>query len=535
MKAIILARVSSKEQEEEGHSLAAQVQRLRDYCLRRGLRVIRTVEIVESSTRGKRKEFHELINFAKRQSGTIAVVADAVDRVQRGFKESVMLDELIRAGKIELHFNREGMVIGKDAKASDIMRWDFSVMAAKSYVLQLSDNVKRSIEYKLRNGEAVCQAPPGYLNVRNPVTGKATVVLDPERGPIVEEIFRRYATGTTSLPEMTEFANSMGYTTRKGGKPMTRSAVHLLIQNPFYYGQMRIKGTLYDHQYPRLITKDLFDACQAVRLGWGKKPFQYRGKESLFRGLIRCAVTGNVVTMDTKKGQYNYLVVADPENPKRRMWVPEDDVIDQVADVLQRFEVKGGPRKQICEWLRTSLDIETEFHQQQVAVLSKQLSAVNSKMRRLAELLLDGAYTVAEHQQLRNDLTEKRAMLETKLAQHQAGDDGFIATIEVMLNLLDRAHELFVSSQNPLKRQVLNMMFENFSLRGAKLEYALRPTFQKLVKPALVGNGDPYATELELINRLEHIRVTGELRALYTQPQVFALVKELGPCLRLAA
>jgi site-specific DNA recombinase len=36
MKAIILARVSTKEQ-EEGHSIAAQRQRLVDYCARKSL------------------------------------------------------------------------------------------------------------------------------------------------------------------------------------------------------------------------------------------------------------------------------------------------------------------------------------------------------------------------------------------------------------------------------------------------------------------------------------------------------------------
>ena len=56
MKAIILARVSTKEQ-EEGYSIAAQRQRLVEYCARKSLHVIKTFELVESSTRGERKEF----------------------------------------------------------------------------------------------------------------------------------------------------------------------------------------------------------------------------------------------------------------------------------------------------------------------------------------------------------------------------------------------------------------------------------------------------------------------------------------------
>lgn len=530
MKAIILARVSSAEQEEEGHSLPAQIARLKDYCRRKNLEVIRTVQIVESSTRGKRKEFHELITFAKRQPGVTAIVADAVDRVQRGFKESVMLDELIRQEKIELHFNREGMIIGKDARAADIMRWDFCVMAAKSYVLQLSDNVKRSIEYKLKNGEVICQAPPGYLHIEHPHTKRSTVVVDPDGAPIVEEIFRRYATGTTSLPELAEMANKMGYKTRKSGKPMTRSAVHLLIQNPFYYGQMRIKGKLYDHQYPRLVDKDLFDACQAVRLGWNKKPFQYRGKDSLFRGILRCGTTGKVVTMQTKKGRYNYLTVADPMHPDKKLWLREEDVIEQVAEVFKSWVISKQRMDEIRSWLAEIYEVETAFHTQQVDLLGKQLSAVNTKIRRLTELLVEGALTVDEHGQMRNTLMEKRAELEMLLEQHKQGDDGFVDTISLLLGLMDRAYDLFLSSQNGLKRQFLNLVFENLSLKGAKLEYALRPTFTKLVETTCVVNGDPYRTELELRQKLECIRNTPTVRSLFTLQPVSQIAREIQRC-----
>jgi site-specific DNA recombinase len=73
MKAIILARVSTKEQ-EEGHSIAAQRLRVVDYCARKGLKVIKTYELVESSTRGDRKEFAAMLAFAQAQNETVAIV-----------------------------------------------------------------------------------------------------------------------------------------------------------------------------------------------------------------------------------------------------------------------------------------------------------------------------------------------------------------------------------------------------------------------------------------------------------------------------
>jgi hypothetical protein len=80
--------------------------------------VIKTYELVESSTRGERKEFAAMPPFAQAQNETVAIVADAVDRFQRSFKESVLIcDQLIRKEKVELHFHQEGTIIGKGASS----------------------------------------------------------------------------------------------------------------------------------------------------------------------------------------------------------------------------------------------------------------------------------------------------------------------------------------------------------------------------------------------------------------------------------
>lgn len=108
MKAVILARVSTQEQ-EEGHSIDAQLRRLQEYAVKKGLQVLKTYRIIESSTQGNRTEFQLMIEFIKSQKEPVALIADAVDRVQRGFKESVLLDELRRQEKVALHFLREGL------------------------------------------------------------------------------------------------------------------------------------------------------------------------------------------------------------------------------------------------------------------------------------------------------------------------------------------------------------------------------------------------------------------------------------------
>ncbi len=58
----------------------------------------------------------------------------------------MVLDNLRKDGKVEIHFLREGLILNLRSNSSDILRWDVGVMFARSYVLQLSDNIKRSKE-----------------------------------------------------------------------------------------------------------------------------------------------------------------------------------------------------------------------------------------------------------------------------------------------------------------------------------------------------------------------------------------------------
>jgi site-specific DNA recombinase len=84
VKAIILARVSSKEQ-EDNNSIPSQVRRLNDYAVRFGLEIIDTYQLVESSTKANRTKFNELIARIISSKEPIALVTDTVDRLQRSF------------------------------------------------------------------------------------------------------------------------------------------------------------------------------------------------------------------------------------------------------------------------------------------------------------------------------------------------------------------------------------------------------------------------------------------------------------------
>ena len=297
--------------------------------------VLRVFELVESSTRGDRVEFMAMIAFVKKQRKRIAIVADAVDRVQRSFKESILLDDLRKTGLVEVHFLREGLVLNEKTPPEMLLMWDFSTLTAKSYVTALSHNVRRSMQFKLQNGEWIRRAPVGYLNRRDAVTGKSTVVVDPSRSPLIKEAFRLYATRAYSIASIAKRLQQMGLTNSL--PPYNFLAVNTtykMLKNPFYMGQMLVGGKRYPHKYPPLISAELFEECQDSRDRFKKKPFKYKAKPFVFRGLISCVHCGCAITSVTKKQRYTYLHCTKRRGKCPAIYVREEIIIAQVVKLM---------------------------------------------------------------------------------------------------------------------------------------------------------------------------------------------------------
>lgn len=150
--AVVFARVSSQEQ-ELGASIDAQLKSVFDYCEQKNLNIVKKFVLTESSTRGDRKQYHEMLDFVKSYKDKIAIVVNRVDRLQRSYKDTPALEEMRKSGKIEVHFLKENLILHKDSTGMEIMFWNMSVLMANSYILSLADNVKRSLNFNWNQGK----------------------------------------------------------------------------------------------------------------------------------------------------------------------------------------------------------------------------------------------------------------------------------------------------------------------------------------------------------------------------------------------
>jgi site-specific DNA recombinase len=251
-KALIFARVSSSTQRDEGYSLNAQVSRLQAYCKQNNLEIVKEFSVVESSKTRDKKEFLEIINFIKKQKTKMILVCDSIDRMHRNFKEMAYIDDLIKKNIIEIHFYKENFVLNANSSSTETLRWDMSVLFAKSYVASLSEHVKIVFQSKLQKGEWIGKAPFGYKNITLE-NGKKDIVIDEIKASIVLEILVSFLTGQ-KLYDISKQFN------------LSKNIIDRILKNPFYCGKMYIKkyDKFYPHKYDKLIPEEIFNKCQKI-------------------------------------------------------------------------------------------------------------------------------------------------------------------------------------------------------------------------------------------------------------------------------
>jgi site-specific DNA recombinase len=157
VKAYLLARVSTDDQKD---ALPAQSYRLIEYAKRMSYEH-ELFEIKETAYKETRNDSGAVVDKIKTSTSKVIVVFDKIDRYTRdsNSEQVRILQSLYRADKIELHFPSDNLYIHQGSPATDLLRLGMGIVVAQYYSDAISDNVKRKIEQKLRDGEWIGKAP----------------------------------------------------------------------------------------------------------------------------------------------------------------------------------------------------------------------------------------------------------------------------------------------------------------------------------------------------------------------------------------
>ncbi len=469
-KAIILARVSTEDQFTEGHSIPAQLEKAREYVRRKGLEIKSEHHFDESSIKDQRTKFEIVIEEIKQSNEKIALIVETIDRLQRSFKESVLLDGFRKQGQLEIHFIRENLIVHRDSNSSEIQRWDLGVFLAKSYVLQISDNVKRSIEHKLKNGERAGRPPFGYVNIRTD-DDKSWIEPHPFKSRVVKQIFEWYSTMVFSMEQISaKVKNDFCLSFPKG-------RVDFVLKEPFYCGLNRHKDKIYPHKYQTIISKELFDRVQEIKAGFNKKPFKFAGLSYLYRGLIRCGKCGCSYTPEKKKGKYVYYHCTEYHGKCNPKWIREEELTKQFTEYFNKIHIPDEIVESIGKMLKDSHKGKIEHYQTVSNELKTQYDILQNRIEKMYDDKLDGSITEDLYNKKLLEYRAEQENISTRLKNLQTADQDYYTTGIYLLKLANKAPEIFKSSEAEVKRHLIKLVLQNPVINDTTLSAIIRNPF----------------------------------------------------------
>jgi DNA invertase Pin-like site-specific DNA recombinase len=291
MKYILYARKSTDEDDRQILSIESQMAELKEFAAKEKLEIAASFTEAKTAKEPGRMKFGEMLALIE-QGKADGILSWHPDRLARNPIDGGRIIYMVDTGKIKsLKFPSFWF---EDTPQGKFML-NIAFGQSKYFIDNLSENVKRGLRQKLRNGVYPGWAPLGYLNEPK----RHNIVIDPVKHKLIRKLFEIYAGGEHTLEALTTKFNDLGLTSVRD-KALQLSMAHRILRSPFYYGVFKYKGETYQGKHEPIITKKLFDQVQEV--------MRYRGKKRkiirhgfIFTGFLKCSC-GCSITAETKKG-----------------------------------------------------------------------------------------------------------------------------------------------------------------------------------------------------------------------------------------
>lgn len=519
--AITLARVSTKEQEEEGYSVDAQTEFLEKYCATKQLDVIKRFKIAETASKPEmRKEFQNMLDYMENNKIQNLVV-EKVDRLTRNSKSAITIDDWLDGDpNRKLHLPKNGLILHKLSTSQDRFMWDIYVAVAKQYANNLREEVRKGVYEKLRQGWYPGTHPPiGYLHSGE--KGHKIQVIDPETSPLVKLAFELYDTGNYSIDALTEELKNQGLIS-KSGKALSKSYLHLLLHNKFYVGTMTWLGKEFPGNYETFIEQDLFDRVQE-RLTRRDVPVS-RVETTLLKGKARCGGCGSTISWYQQKGHWYGECKS-----KKKCGVKGCARLDGIEiELSEYFDQLIAPSPAIIAWvkkeLRQSHEHEFQQHKASVDALNRQQQRLDRQIKILYDDRLDGRIDPESYDRKFEEKTKERDEIIKNLERLNGDNTSYIEKAIEILDTTQKASEIFLSKPLEDRRILLGDIFSNITLNGKHLEVEWRPAAAAVRKASentkrleefLEPSVDPSKFELTAASRSEWLPLPVIFRTKY--------------------
>jgi site-specific DNA recombinase len=477
LTAAIYARVSSSGQlgrggdtDGDGYSIPAQIKACERIAEQLGATVARAyVERAESARSDNRPVLQQMMHELP-SLGVSFVIVHKVDRLARNRLDDATLYERLIGMKIKLVSATENI---DETPAGRLMHGMLATFA-EYYSNNLATEIKKGLHQKHQTGGTPFKPPIGYMPKRELMGNQdiRTVVIDPERAPLVREAFDLYATGNWSTRSLTRHLEQRGLRSRPTPKlparPLQVASVHKMLKNPYYVGIVVYRGVRVPNGiHEPLIDRDTFDRVQALlaaRAVAGDRPYK---NHHYLRGSLYCAKCRRRLLYGRHRGKsgtiYEYFYCIGRRSRRQggqctSRHYPAHDIEREVLSEYRKLRLTEKVRNTIWADIRRDTAERTAIIARDIERNKRRVAGIQANQARLVQLaykgIVDDEVLAAEQQRLEQEKAKAHEM--QAAAEAQALD--VETTLAEALERTKTPHETYAASEH-LERRLLNQTF----------------------------------------------------------------------------
>ncbi len=460
-KADLYIRVSTDEQADKGYSQRDQEERLKRFCATNKITVGQVVYEDHSAKTFNRPEWIKLLNnLKKKNSKTNLVLFTKWDRFSRNAGDAYqMINTLTKLG-VEPQAVEQPL---------DLSIPENKMMLAIYLAAPEVENDRRALNtfYGMRRarkeGRLMGRAPFGYIN-RSKEDGRKYVAIQDPEASAMRWAFNEVAKGVFAADQVRQKMNAQSPT------KLSRSAFHVAIRNPLYYGKIFIakfqdeEAHLVEGQHEPLISEELFQKVQFILDG--NKRVERPNTKILsdtnlpLRGFLVCPECGRNLTGSASKGRTNryYYYHCVSSCGFRQKAEVANDIFEKG---MRQFELNGtaiGIVKKLVlnnykKFVQNPFD-EKKRIAQEIDKLNAKLSVARNKL--LSETIDDDEYL-----EIKKECRDRIESLEEQLSKD--GSDTKKVNIEKSLDralrYIESVPQMYSEGEINTRRAVIGSIF----------------------------------------------------------------------------
>ena len=495
-KAILLARVSTPEQEKTGLSIEeVQLPQMREYARENDIEITKEFVFQETASGHKiRQKLNEMVEYVKKHSEIKIILGYRVDRITRNFRDAATMDFLRLEHDIELHFVQDRLVLTKKSRGRDIENWDTKVYLAKQHLNRCEEDGFNTYKTRLESGHTYGHAPYGYRNVKKSeekyIPPTERIVINDFEAGIVKQVFDLYTMGADS------YLSIAVKLSEKYNIKFNKRKVEFIIKNPFYAGYRMHEGQRHNHIFPPIISEEIFELAEEKREGRAKtlNKGKLYGKLGLYRGLITCAECGcsyspspnrhKKLGRNVESESYYYCTNSKQMHKSKPKGTNDKELTEQFSELFKSIKIPKEELTWLTDVLRSSHEGKKIFNKAEISECRTEIDKLTKRVEGAYEDKLDGSITTDRYEELRAKWNKEKKKYEIRLERISKADEEYYITSTMLLNLASRSYELFIGSEPEQKRQLIALTLQNLTIMNGKLHYEWIKPFDSIFNSA---------------------------------------------------